>query len=72
LPQGRNAGKPPTIVMDARRDNPQKRSQARRLRKALRENLKRRKAQAKARAAEEAQRRVSHDSAGIPGHKGES
>jgi hypothetical protein len=44
---------------------PEKASQEQRLRAALRENLKRRRAQAKARAAREAHHGASHDSAGI-------
>jgi hypothetical protein len=48
-----------------RPENAQKRSQEQRLRAALRENLKRRRAQAKGRAAQDAQDRESHDSAGI-------
>jgi hypothetical protein len=48
---------------------PQQASQDRRLRAALRENLKRRRAQAKARAAREAHHGASHDSAGIAENK---
>jgi hypothetical protein len=49
----------------------EKMSQQRRLGAALRENLKRRKVQAKARAgsSEAARPAKSHDSAGIVGHK---
>jgi hypothetical protein len=46
--------------------------QAQRLRAALRENLKRRKAQAKGRARGTASARASHDSAGIAEDKEES
>jgi hypothetical protein len=58
--------------MDDRSKEAEKRRQEQRLRAALRENLKRRKAQAKARAADEAHRCVSHDSAGIGDHKEKS
>jgi hypothetical protein len=58
--------------MDNRSKEAEKRKQEQCLRAALRENLKRRKAQAKARAADEAHRRVSHDSAGIADHKAKS
>jgi hypothetical protein len=58
--------------VDEQPKNAEKRRQEQRLRAALRENLKRRKAQAKGRAAHEAQRRVSHDSAGIADDKEES
>jgi hypothetical protein len=43
----------------------EKATQEQRLRAALRENLKRRRAQAKARAAREGHHGASHDSAGI-------
>jgi hypothetical protein len=66
VPSGRNLA-----AMNERGKHAQKVRQQRRLGAALRENLKRRKAQAKARAvgsgaADAAQ---SHDSAGIAGHK---
>jgi hypothetical protein len=60
------------IAVDERPKSAEKRRQEQRLRSALRENLKRRKAQAKGRAAHDAQRRVSHDSAGIADDKKES
>ena len=60
--------------MDDRPKRTQKASQQRRLGAALRENLKRRKAQAKGRASApgtdpKADGDKSHDSAGIAGHK---
>ena len=59
--------------MDDRPKRTQKASQQRRLGAALRENLKRRKAQAKGRASAPATEPEtddkSHDSAGIAGHK---
>ena len=60
--------------MDDRPKRTQKASQQRRLGAALRENLKRRKAQAKGRASApgtdpKADDSKSHDSAGIAGHK---
>jgi hypothetical protein len=60
------------IAMNDRPKEAEKIRQEQRLRAALRENLKRRKAQAKARAADEAHRRASHDSAGIADHKEKS
>ena len=59
--------------MDERGKRAEKMSQQRRLGAALRENLKRRKVQAKARAgsSEAARAAKSHDSAGIVGHKHE-
>jgi hypothetical protein len=59
--------------MDDRAKNSEKASQRRRLGAALRENLKRRKAQAKERATapgvDPKPRDKPHDSAGIAGHK---
>ena len=66
---------PPLILpaMDDRPKRTQKASQQRRLGAALRENLKRRKAQAKGRASapgtDPKADGESHDSAGIAGHK---
>ena len=66
---------PPLILpaMDDRPKRTQKASQQRRLGAALRENLKRRKAQAKGRASapgtDPQADDKSHDSAGIAGHK---
>ena len=59
--------------MDERGKRAEKMRQQRRLGAALRENLKRRKAQAKARAGSSDAVRApkSHDSAGIAGHKQE-
>jgi hypothetical protein len=58
--------------MDERGKRVEKMRQQRRLGAALRENLKRRKVQAKVRAgSSEAARAKSHDSAGIVGHKQE-
>jgi hypothetical protein len=59
------------VAVDDPKNNAEKKRQEQRLRNALRENLKRRKAQAKGRAAEEAHGHVSHDSAGIADHKDE-
>src|SRR5438128_9801777 len=68
MPSGRNLA-----AMNERGKRAQKMSQQRRLGAALRENLKRRKAQAKARASGSgaAGAAKSHDSAGIAGHKQE-
>ena len=57
--------------MDDREKRAEKMRQQRRLGAALRENLKRRKVQAKARAGspDAARPAKSHDSAGIVGHK---
>jgi hypothetical protein len=59
--------------MDERGKRAEKMRQQRRLGAALRENLKRRKVQAKARAgsADAVRAANSHDSAGIAGHKQE-
>jgi hypothetical protein len=62
----------PGVVSDHRGENAQKARQEQRLRAALRENLKRRKAQAKGRAGGASASRVSHDSAGIAGDKKDS
>jgi hypothetical protein len=66
VPSGRNLA-----AMNERGRRAEKVRQQRRLSAALRENLKRRKAQAKARAvgASAADAAQSHDSAGIAGHK---
>ena len=67
VPSGRNLAS-----MDERGKRAEKMSQQRRLGAALRENLKRRKVQAKARAGSSGARAAkSHDSAGIVGHKQE-
>jgi hypothetical protein len=68
VPSGRNLA-----AMNERGKRAEKVRQQRRLSAALRENLKRRKAQAKARAvgAGAADAAQSHDSAGIAGHKQE-
>jgi len=67
-PSGRNLA-----PMDERGKRAEKMKQQRRLGAALRENLKRRKVQAKARAGSSDAVRAakSHDSAGIAGHKRE-
>jgi hypothetical protein len=57
--------------MDERGKRAEKMRQQRRLGAALRENLKRRKVQAKARAGSSVRAAKSHDSAGIAGHKQE-
>jgi hypothetical protein len=59
------------VVNDDRGENAHKARQEQRLRAALRENLKRRKAQAKGRAGAGAASRMPHDSAGIPQDKEE-
>jgi hypothetical protein len=61
----------PGVVSDDRGKSAQKARQAQRLRAALRENLKRRKAQTKGRAGAGAASRMSHDSAGIAEDKKE-
>jgi len=68
VPSGRNLA-----AMNERGKRAEKMSQQRRLGAALRENLKRRKAQAKARASGSGASGAakSHDSAGIAGHKQE-
>ena len=67
MPSGRNLAS-----MDERAKRAEKMRQQRRLGAALRENLKRRKVQAKARAGSSGARAAkSHDSAGIVGHKQE-
>ncbi len=68
MPSGRNLA-----AMNERGKRAEKMSQQRRLGAALRENLKRRKAQAKARASASgaAGAAKSHDSAGIARHKQE-
>jgi hypothetical protein len=60
------------VVVNDRPKSAEKARQEQRLRAALRENLKRRKAQAKGRATGEAQQHPSHDSAGIADDKEES
>jgi hypothetical protein len=55
--------------MNERAKNTEKASRQRRLDAALRENLKRRKAQAKERATAPGADPKPHDSAGIAGHK---
>jgi hypothetical protein len=68
VPSGRNLA-----AMDEQGKRAEKMRQQRRLGAALRENLKRRKIQAKARAgsSDVAPAAKSHDSAGIVGHKRE-
>ena len=59
-------GAPPLVLMNDRAiKSVEKMRQEQRLREALRENLKRRKAQVKARATRRKQASMSHDSAGI-------
>jgi hypothetical protein len=53
------------VVVNDQPKNPEKARQKERLRAALRENLKRRKVQAKGRAAGAAREHASHDSAGF-------
>jgi hypothetical protein len=60
------------VVNDDRGESAHKARQEQRLRAALRENLKRRKAQAKGRAGAGAASRMSHDSAGIADDKKDS
>src|SRR5271166_2401056 len=60
------------LMNDRPKKSAEKMRQEQRLRDALRENLKRRKAQVKGRATAGAQAPASHDSAGIAGDKPES
>ena len=57
------------VMSDRPRKSAEKMSENERLSRALRENLKRRKAQVKGRAAAQAQPSASHDSAGIADDK---
>ena len=59
------------VMSDRPRKSAEKMSKNERLSRALRENLKRRKAQVKGRAAAQAQPSASHDSAGIADDKQE-
>jgi hypothetical protein len=59
------------VMSDRPEKSAEKMSKEQRLSRALRENLKRRKAQVKGRTASQTQRSASHDSAGIADDKQE-